>query len=445
MVNMKPVSQVSPEDSVKVYSGSIGASYTPTPLKTKQIQVPFQEVARTYTHDKVFPHVGILSNEQRKALLDISHCKTPKGGFSVYQCSECGNLTYNYNKCKNRNCPVCQNLKTLIWLDDRRSEVIDSDYYHLVMTLPHELNPVIYENQKLLYGLLHKSVSSAIIQYAKDDKHLGGEPGIVQVLHTWDQLMGYHVHVHVIVTGAVLTKDGKIVQNKNDGFFCPEKVLSKLVKGKYMDALKKMYKNGELKLAGLADKYKNRYEWNELIEKLYSIDWISYIKETFNGNGNAMEYLARYTNKVAIGDSRIKSVASGTVIFTSRDSEGKQTIENKVSYEEFVGRYLMHVLPSGFQKIRYYGFLANNCRKKKLEGIFKEQGKKQSSKKYKEPTEKEVLRVEFKIDLDTCPKCGKKGTMLEVDLVKGTLNHTYTPSRRKRMQWAKNYSKYKGS
>lgn len=205
-----------------------------------------------------------------------------------------------------------------------------------------------------------------------------------------------------------------------------------------MADLKDMYNTGKLKLEGRAAKYKNHYEWKELVNSMYDKDWICNLKETFNGKGNAIEYLARYTNKVAIGETRIKSVKGGIVTFTSRDKEGKQTIKNELSCEEFVGRYLMHVLPSGFQKIRYYGFLANGCRKRKLEHIFKKQGRRQYLNRYKEPTEQEVLRVDYHIDLKTCSKCGKSGSMKEIDYVKGSLSHTYIPLGRK-LAWLKNF------
>ena len=438
---MKPMSAFSQKENHDEYEGMYGMTYTPHPLPPKLIQKPFQEVFNRFNstaEEFILPAIGYLTLEQMKALEDIATCKTADAGFSVYGCNNCGAITYNYNKCKNRNCPICQNLKTYIWADQRKAEVFDSDYYHVVMTVPHELNPLFYENQKELYGLLHNCVSSAIIEYAKDDDHLGGTPGIIQILHTWDQHLNYHVHIHTIVTGLGLTNEGKLVYNKSDGFLMPKKVLEDLVKYKFMDSLKSMYNNNTLSLESMASKYKNHYEWNELINKMYETQWVSFIKETFNGNGNAIDYLARYTNKVAIGNSRIQSVEGGIVTFTSRDSEGKQTIKNQLSCEEFVGRYLTHVLPSGFQKIRYYGIFANGCRKKNVDHILKLQGNKQRLYCYKEPTEKEVLKVEFHVNLDVCPKCSQKGTMKQIDYVMGSLSYTYIPLGKK-MGWLRNY------
>ena len=427
MINMRPISEVRQDDTQKYTGSLIGGTYRPQPLPPKLIQKPFQIALQKYTVSHAFPYSGHLTLEQSNAFTDIAFCKTPEAGFTVYQCTECGHRTFNYNKCTNRNCPVCQNLKTLVWVDERSAEVIDASYYHLVMTLPHDLNGLIYENQKVLYGLLHKSLYTAIIELALDDQYLGGTPGIIQVLHTWDQEMNYHVHVHAIVTGAGLTKDSELVYAKHDEYLVPEKAVAKLVKGKFMDALKELYTSNKLILTGQAVKFKNYYEWKELINKLYSIDWICYIKETFNGNGNAIEYLARYTNKVAIGNSRIVSVTDDEVTFTVRGADGTQSERRTLSVEAFVGRYLMHVLPSGFQKVRYYGFLANGCRKKKLELIFKQQGRQQYMHRYKEPKESEVLRVEFHVDLDACPNCGKKGTMEVIDEVFGMLSSTFIP------------------
>lgn len=437
MIVIRPTSQVKSDEPLQSFDGEI-FYHEVNPPKAMIIQVPFQEVFKTYKDGNKLPHIGIPSWEQRKALSDISCCKTAEGGFSVYQCRNCRHLTYNYNKCKNRNCPVCQNLKSMVWLDNRSAEVIDSDYYHVVMTVPHELNDLIYENQKELYNLLHSCLSRAMLELAADEKYLGGTPGIIQVLHTWDQHLRYHVHVHAIVTGAGLNKKGKIVHHRQSGYLFPHKVVAKLVKEKYLDALKDMYDKGNLNFKGRASKYRNHYEWKELVNTMYDKEWVCNLKETFNGKGNAIEYLARYTNKIAIGNSRIKSVEGGKVTYTSRDEEGKQTIVNELSFNEFVGRYLMHVLPSGFQKIRYYGFLANGCRKKKLEHIFKEQGRRQYLNRYKEPTEQEVLRTEFHVNLDVCPKCGKSRSMKEIDCVRGRLSHTYIPFGRK-MTWLRNF------
>ena len=430
MIAMRPVSEVcsGSKDTSHTYTGRfLDRTYHPAPLPAKLIQKPFELAMEKFTVNHTFPYSGRLSPEQVKAFKDITFCKTPDAGFTVYQCSECGYKSYNYNKCTNRNCPVCQNLKTLVWVDERSAEVIDASYYHLVMTLPHELNGLIYANQESLYGLLHKSLSSAIIELAMDEQYLGGVPGIIQVLHTWDQDMKYHVHVHAVISGAGLTKDNKLVYAKSDKYLVPEKAVSKLVKGKFLDALKTLYCDKSLRFVGESSKYVNYYEWKDLISSLYTKDWVCYIKETFNGNGNAIDYLARYTNKIAIGNNRIRQVTDDEVTFTVRGEDGTQSEERTLSIEDFVGRYLMHVLPSGFQKIRYYGFLANGCRKKKLALIFELQGRQQFLHRYKEPKESEVLRVEFHVDLDVCPQCGKKGTMSDIDEVFGMLSSTFIP------------------
>ena len=434
MPDMKPVSRVNAaEGGTQVPRGSASGTAVPEAPRKMLIQLPFQKVYQDLSEDhQPLPWVGYLSPEQRKALSDITYCKTPEAGYSVHECSNCGHTTYNYNKCKNRNCPVCRNLKTMVWVDNRSVDVIDAPYFHVVMTLPHELNELIYVNQKALYGLLHQSLSRAILELSRDEKYLGGTPGIIQVLHTWDQELKYHVHLHAIVTGAGLTKDGNLVYVKSDDFFIPVHVLSKVVRGKFMEKLKDMYEKEALKLTGAASKLKNHYEWQELINKLYSTNWNSYVKATFNGKGNAIEYLARYTNKVGIGNSRIVSVSGSQVVFTARGSDGKQSRKIKISTEEFVGRFLMHVLPSGFQKVRYYGFLANGCRKEKIAKIRSIQGGRTLFQhKYKKPTESEVLRVEFNVDVHTCPKC-KIGTMDIIEDVEGFLSHTYTPAGKKK-------------
>ena len=206
-------------------------------------------------------------------------------------------------------------------MDKRREEVIDTPYFHVVFTLPHELNPLIYCNQKLLYGLLHRCCAETLLELSSDKKYLGATPGIIQVLHTWNLEIGYHVHIHCIVSGGGLTYDKKIRRSKNK-FFIPVGVLRDKFKGKYLSQLDSMYRKEHIVLSSSCEKLRNSYEWTAFKNDLYGKDWCPYIKETFNGFGNALEYLGRYTHKIAISNNRILSVTEKEVTFSAR---GKKT------------------------------------------------------------------------------------------------------------------------
>lgn len=352
-----------------------------------------------------------LTNVQEKAARAIMGCKTGALGYNFRVCDECGYTEFRANSCRNRNCPNCQGIQKEIWVDKRSSEVIDCPYFHVVFTLPHELNPLIYSNQKLLYELLHKSSSDTLLELSADKKYLGAVPGIIQVLHTWNQEMGYHVHMHCIISGGGLTPERKLRTSGKD-FFIPVRVLRDKFKGKYLACLDALYECGKLAFPESCAKLRNTYEWKEFKDSLYEKDWCPYIKETFNGFGNAIEYLGRYTNRIAISNSRILSVTETETVFTARGRKpGSLPRRITLSNEEFIRRYLMHVLPKGFQKIRYYGFLNNRTRAKNLKLIFKLQGHQSFKSRYAGKTMQEILEAILGIDTSFCPECGCCGSM----------------------------------
>jgi len=204
-----------------------------------------------------------------------------------------------------------------IRVDKRRAEVIDSPYFPVVFTLPHDLNPLLYANQKLLYGLLHRCCAETLLEVSADKKYLGAAPGIIQVLHTWNQEIDYHVHMHCILSGGGLTTDHQIRKSKQK-FFIPVGVLRDKFKGKYLDCLDAYYQSGKLMFSSSCGNLKNSYHWNAWKNNLYEKDWCPYIKETFNGFGNALEYLGRYTHKIAISNSRILSITETEATFSAR-------------------------------------------------------------------------------------------------------------------------------
>ncbi len=346
------------------------------------------------------------SDAQKKAALAIRDCKSGSLGVNISQCPDCGYTEFHNNSCRNRSCPNCQAVNQEIWVDKRRAEVIDTPYFHVVFTLPHELNSLIYCNQKLLYGLLHRCCARTLLELSADKKYLGATPGIIQVLHTWNQEMLYHVHMHCIISGGGLTPDRRIRKSKGH-FFIPVMVLRDKFKGCCLAALDSLYQSGELVFSSSCEKLRNSYEWSAFRNALYEKDWCPYIKETFNGFGNAIEYLGRYTHKIAISNSRILSVDNQQVSFSARGKKPGEpprtiTLENT----EFIRRYLMHVLPPGFQKIRYYGFLNNRGKGKNLKLIFTLQGHQRFRARYAHLSIAELIKAVWKVDIRICPECG---------------------------------------
>lgn len=346
------------------------------------------------------------SDVQEKASRAILNCKSGSLGVNVSRCTECGHSSIHNNSCRNRNCPNCQAVLKEIWVDKRRAEVIDSPYFHVVFTLPHELNPLLYCNQKLLYGLFHKCCAETLIQLSADKKYLGAMPGIIQILHTWNQELDYHVHMHCIISGGGLTADRKIRKSKGR-FFIPVFVLREKFKGKFLSCLNTLYQTKKLYFSESCKELQNTYFWNEFKDALYKKDWCPFIKETFNGFGNAIEYLGRYTHKIAISNSRILSVSEHEVTFSARGIRpGDQRRTITLTHEEFIRRFLMHVLPHGFQKIRYYGFINNRKKSELLKLIFRLQGHQRFRSRYTGMRIADLIKAVWKKDICICPVCG---------------------------------------
>lgn len=343
---------------------------------------------------------------QKKAAHAILDCRSGRLGCNVSRCCECGHMEFHNNSCRNRNCPECQAVLKEVWVDARRAEVIDAPYFHMVFTLPHELGPLIYCNQKLLYGLFHRCCAQTLLELSAGKKYLGAVPGIIQILHTWNQELSYHVHMHCIVSGGGLTKDHKI-RCSSGKFFIPVRVLRDKFKGKFMACLAALYSSGSLAFSSSCGKLRNSHEWSEFTQRLYGKDWCPYIKETFNGFGNAIEYLGRYTHRIAISNSRLLSVSHDSVTFSARslkhgDPRRTITLDNT----EFIRRFLIHVLPSGFQKIRYYGFLNNRMKTHNLKIIFTLQNGQRFRRRYAGMTMAQLLRAVWDFDICICPECG---------------------------------------
>lgn len=345
------------------------------------------------------------TDEQAKAAYSIINCKSGHFGYNISRCEDCDYLDFHANSCRNRNCPNCQAVLKELWIDKRNSELIDADYFHVVFTIPAQLNPLLYANQKLLYALLHRCSAETLLELSQNKKYLGATPGIIQILHTWGQELNYHPHIHCIVSGGGLTK-AKDLKLCNKQFLVRIEPLVKKFRGKFLHYLNNYYQRNMLRFSQSCAKLQNHYNWNDFKNSLYQINWNAEIRETFNGNGNAIEYLGRYANRIAITNTRILSVSDNEVCFSAKDYKTGRLKTVTISCVEFIRRFMMHVLPCGFQKIRYYGFLNNRCKNQNLTIIFHIQGHRRFQSLLSGLSMDEVLLKVWHYNIHVCPECG---------------------------------------
>jgi len=347
------------------------------------------------------------SSEQDRVAFDIIQCKSGRLGANASLCENCGHIEFHNNSCRNRNCPSCQAVKKEIWIDNRSSEIVDASYFHVVFTVPSELNGLISANQPALYSLMHSAASQSLLQLSADKKFLGAVPGIIQVLHTWGQMLNYHPHIHCIVTGAGLTGDMRFVKGR-DGFFIPVRVLSKVFRGKFVGGLQKLFGSGSLLLPPSLSHLNAPGGWAAFAKSLCEKEWVPFIKETFRAFGNAIEYLGRYTHRIAISNSRIISVGDEGVSFSYKDYRDGVSKTATLPGVEFIRRFLLHILPKGFQKIRYFGFLNNRFKSRNLMIISRITGKLLAARRFAGLSVAEIVLAVWGVDVRTCPICSSK-------------------------------------
>ena len=309
-----------------------------------------------------------MSLEQHKVMHAIEICRTEALGGHVDQCDTCGHQVISYNSCRNRHCPKCQSLAKAQWLDARQAEVLPVDYYHLVFTLPDLLGQLALQNQKELYDILFASASKTLQTIAADPKHLGAKIGFVAVLHTWGQNLLQHSHVHCLVPGGGISPNGQKWIASKPGFFLPVKVLSRLFRRLFLESLEKAFKKGKLKFFGNLKDLAQPTAFECLVNSCRKVEWVVFSKPPFGGPEKVLDYLGRYAYRIAISNHRLLSMNDGKVSFTWKNYKkgGKQQIMTLQAHE-FIRRFLMHTLPNGFVRIRYYGLFANCHRKEKLQ------------------------------------------------------------------------------
>ncbi len=309
-----------------------------------------------------------LTPVQRRALDDLVACRTAALGGHVLECPECGHQEVSYNSCGNRHCPKCQGTAAARWLEAQAADLLETPYFHVVFTLPGALGPVALHNPREVYGLLMRATAETLLEVAADPDHLGAEVGVLAVLHTWGQNLMLHPHVHCVVTGGGLAPDASRWVAGRDDFFLPVRVLSRVFRGKFLSGLRAAFKRGRLRFPGELAPLSGSDRFNALLSEVVRTEWVVYAQAPFGGGAETvLKYLARYTHKAAISNHRLVDLADGRVSFGWKDYAhgGRQGIM-ALDAVEFVRRFLMHVLPSGFVRVRHYGLLANRHRREKL-------------------------------------------------------------------------------
>jgi len=309
-----------------------------------------------------------LTGLHRKVLSAIERCRTAALGGHRDRCSRCGyQAAISYNSCRNRHCPKCQTNARDKWLAARRRELLPVPYVHVVFTLPQELAPLALHNKKILYDLLFHASAATLLEIAADPKHLGAEIGFLSVLHTWGQNLLHHPHVHCVIPAGGLAPDHARWIHPRYPFFLPVRVLSRVFRGKFISGLKQAFHKGELCLPGALQPLSQSETFRSFLRTLFRHDWVVYAKPPFGGPEHVLHYLARYTHRVAISNHRLVSFSAGQVTFRWKDyAHGNKIRRMTLSAEEFLRRFLLHVLPRGFVRIRFFGMLANRRRAKVL-------------------------------------------------------------------------------
>jgi hypothetical protein len=312
-------------------------------------------------------HGVSLSSARRHAMTAIESCRTSTLGGHVEQCGDCGHQRISFNSCRNRNCPKCQGLARAKWLADRQAELLDVPYFHVVFTMPAEIEVIAFQNQTVVYDILFRAASETLRTIAADPKHLGAEIGFLAVLHTWGQALTHHPHLHFLIPGGGIAPDGQSWIVCRPRFFLPVRVLSRMFRSLFLRYLEKVFAAGELNFFSAHRHLHEPAAFRRYLTPAWKAEWVVYSKRPFAGPAQVLDYVGRYTHRVAISNNRLVSMDEGKVCFhwkDYRDDNRRKTMT--LPAEEFIRRFLIHVLPDGFHRIRYFGFLGNCHRVRKL-------------------------------------------------------------------------------
>jgi hypothetical protein len=358
-------------------------------------------------HGAEYRRTHALSPFQAQACQAILDCRTAALGGRLERCNVCGHENPVYCSCGNRHCPKCQMLAKAKWLEARKRELLPVPYFHAVFTLPHVLNPLLLNNQSQLYGLLFECVAQTLQEFAADPRHgLGGKLGFTALLHTWDQQLNYHVHLHCLIPAGVLARDGQEWVHARPGYLFNVEALSLVFRGKFRAGLQRAFEKAHLSFTGPAKPWASQRAFRQLLASLYTHPWVVYLKPPFSGAQQTLDYLGRYTHRVAISNHRLLSLEKGRVRFRYRDRADHDRLkEMDLPAEEFIRRFLLHVLPTGFVRLRHFGFLANGCKRQALARC---RQLLQASPPPPKPPPKTVEEWMLKLtgtDITLCPRC----------------------------------------
>jgi hypothetical protein len=332
---------------------------------------PALEVADIFRqHGARYRKVHQLPYDQLRVMRAIEVCRTAALGGHVEKCDGCDFTRNAYNSCRNRHCPKCQNTERARWLEARKAELLPVEYFHVVFTLPEQIAEIAFYNKEAVYGILFRATSETLLTIARDPRHLGAEIGFFAILHTWGQNLLHHPHLHCVVPGGGLSPDHERWIPCLPGFFLPVQVLSRLFRRLFLEYLEDAFYKKQLRFPGSIEPLRDAFAFDDLLRSHEQREWVVYAKAPFGGPQRVLEYLGRYTHRVAISNHRLLSLEKGQVRFQWKDyrSEHREKLKTMtVDAEEFQRRFFIHTLPAGFQRIRHYGFLANCHRKDKLE------------------------------------------------------------------------------
>lgn len=360
-----------------------------------------------------------VSRQQLRAMRAIETCRTPALGSQTAVCDQCGGTVVRYHSCRNRHCPKCQTLAKVRWVEARTADLLPVPYFHCVFTLPHALNRVAYGNQQICYALLFRTAAATLQTFGRDPKWLGGELGLTMVLHTWSQTLEPHLHVHCIVTGGGLRADQEQwITTKRRDFLFPVRALSKVFRGKYLAGLHEAFAQHRLQFRGATAPLAEAQAFTPWLDQLRAHDWVVYAKPPFAGPRQVVSYLGRYTHRVAISNERLVALKDDQVLFQWRDARhGNRMKVMAVSAQEFIRRFLLHVLPAGFVRIRHYGVLGNRDRSQRLMCCRTALKLPLQAFKAAESTPALMKRLTG-IDIEQCPHC-RQGRLRVIATVHG--------------------------
>jgi hypothetical protein len=381
----------------------------------------FRRYGETYRNN----HGASLSTAQRRVMTAIEVCRTAALGGHLERCDQCGQERNCFNSCRDRHCPKCQSLARAKWIEDRQAELLEVGYFHVVFTVPQEIADIAYQNKELVLGILFRVTAETLRTIAADPKHLGAEIGFFAVLHSWGQNLQFHPHLHCVVPGGGLSPDGeRWVSCRRPDFFLPVRVLSSLFQRLLLEALQTAFDSGQLQFFHSLESLRNPVAFARHLAKAEAHDWVVYAKRPFAGPQQVLDYVGRYTHRVAISNNRLVDIEGDQVQFKWKDyRHGDQIKKMTLSADEFIRRFLMHVMPNGFHRIRYYGFLGNRYRNQKLSQCRRLLGMQTTEPPANPPKPKKEYHERYEEltgrSLRQCPSC-QQGQMITVAILPKT-------------------------